>query len=413
MLGPAFARIAPQGAAAQPRTAAAPAQKFLAAAPLAAEGAPSSGAATLAASVVGGALLAGRSAGDRRSRRGAAKTRTRVATVDTRAPAIDEYVSLCNDSDGKDTMRVKFEAMIAKAQDDICCRVAELDGGAEFSYERYLREAGKGGGIARVLQNGNVFEKAGVNLSVVYGEMPQEALRAATERGTDRVGKQLAPGEKVPFFACGLSSVMHPKNPHCPTMHFNYRYFETEYGTWWFGGGTDITPSYLDVDDMKHFHGTYKTICNKYEDGRYAKFKEWADNYFKIGHRGETRGLGGIFFDDFNTDTPERHLAFSEECVNAVCDSYLPILKKNKDMPFTNQQKEWQQMRRGRYVEFNLVYDRGTIFGLKMLSSGVGRIESILMSLPETARWGYCHEPEPNSPEAEIMDAFKNPREWV
>ncbi|CAE8650815.1 unnamed protein product [Polarella glacialis] len=315
--------------------------------------------------------------------------------------SLQAYTSLCKDSHPPECMRRRFEAVIAEAQEQICKQIEELDGGATFCYEPYDRPTG-GGGIARVLKNGNVFEKAGVNLSVVYGEMPQDALKAATERGVQRGGVDLKPGEKVPFFACGLSSVMHPKNPHCPTMHFNYRYFETDFGTWWFGGGTDITPSYLDVDDMKHFHGTYKWALDEFGPDWYPKFKAWADTYFYIPHRGETRGLGGIFFDDFNSEDPE-----------AVTDAYVPIGKKNQDLEYTEQQKEWQLMRRGRYVEFNLVYDRGTIFGLKMLATGVGRLESILMSLPETARWEYCFEPEPGSKEAEIMDAFKNPREWV
>ena len=228
------------------------------------------------------------------------------------------------------------------------------------------------------------------------------------ERGADRA-KGMKPGERVPFFACGLSSVMHPRNPFAPTMHFNYRYFETDGGAWWFGGGTDITPSYLNEEDMKHFHGTYKDVCDKHDQNYYAKFKKWADDYFYIKHRGETRGLGGIFFDDQCDKDPEEHFAFSKEAVNSVVKAYVPIVAKHKDDPFTTEQKEWQLMRRGRYVEFNLVYDRGTVFGLK---TG-GRIESILMSLPETARWEYNHSPKDGTPEAEIMDAFKNPREWV
>ena len=194
-----------------------------------------------------------------------------------------------------------------------------------------------------------------------------------------------------------------------PTMHFNYRYFETDGGVWWFGGGTDITPAYLFEEDMAHFHGTYKDICDKHDPEYYQKFKKWADDYFLIKHRGETRGLGGIFFDDQNNKSPDEHYAFSKECVNAVTDAYLPIVAKRKDSPFTEQEKEWQLMRRGRYVEFNLVYDRGTVFGLK---TG-GRIESILMSLPETARWEYDHTPAEGSREAEILKCFKTPREWV
>mmetsp|Transcript_89260 Transcript_89260/g.260964 ORF Transcript_89260/g.260964 Transcript_89260/m.260964 type:complete len:438 (-) Transcript_89260:297-1610(-) len=323
-----------------------------------------------------------------------------------------DYKTLCKESDAPDSVRRRFELICAEAQEQICQTISDLDGKATFDREPYTRESG-GGGVARVLTNGDVFEKAGVNLSVVYGEMPQEALKAATERGADRVGQKLEPGQKVPFFACGLSSVMHPKNPFCPTMHFNYRYFETDMGVWWFGGGTDITPSYLDVSDMKHFHGTYERVCQQFDPAWYSRFKEWADRYFYIKHRGETRGLGGIFFDDFNTQPPEEHLRFSQTCLKSVTDAYVPLLEKHRNDKFTPEQKAWQQMRRGRYVEFNLVYDRGTIFGLKMLPSGTGRIESILMSLPETARWQYCHEPEPGTPEAEIMDAFKNPREWV
>lgn len=310
-------------------------------------------------------------------------------------------------------MRRRFEAICAKAQDDICAAIEKVDGKAKFDREAYTRGDKPGGGVARVLADGAVFEKAGVNLSVVYSQMPQEALQAATERGVDRAGGKLAPGEKVPFFACGLSSVMHPKNPFCPTMHFNYRYFETEMGTWWFGGGTDITPSYLDTEDMRHFHGTYKQVCDKFDPTWYSNFKAWADRYFLIQHRGETRGLGGIFFDDFNTQDRETHLKFSEACLQAVPEAYVPLLEKHKADQFTLEEKAWQLLRRGRYVEFNLVYDRGTIFGLKMLGSGVGRLESILMSLPENARWEYNHTPQPGSREAEIMECFKQPREWV
>ena len=304
-------------------------------------------------------------------------------------------------------MRSKFEKMCREAQKAITTAIEEIDGEGSFQEDAWIRPTG-GGGMSRVLTGGKVFEKAGVNLSVVYGSMPQEALQAATERGVDRA-KGMAPGERVPFFACGLSSVMHPKNPFAPTMHFNYRYFETDGGVWWFGGGTDITPSYLNEDDMKHFHGTYKEICDKHDPNYFTEFKSWADRYFVIQHRNETRGLGGIFFDDQNDKDPEQHLAFSQECVNSVIKAYGPLVTKHKDDPFTQKNKEWQLMRRGRYVEFNLVYDRGTVFGLK---TG-GRIESILMSLPETARWEYDHQVEDGSPEADFLDACRNPRDWV
>lgn len=277
----------------------------------------------------------------------------------------------------------------------------------KFRTDAWVRETG-GGGISRVLSGGKAFEKAGVNLSVVYGTMPQEALHAATERGVDRA-KGLKPGERVPFFACGISSVMHPRNPHAPTMHFNYRYFETDGGVWWFGGGTDITPSYLDREDIKHFHGVYKNTMDKHDPEFYPKFKKWADKYYVIAHRGETRGLGGVFYDDLNDRDPEKLYNLAEDCLKAVVPAYAPIVQKHKDDKFTEEEKRWQLLRRGRYVEFNLVYDRGTVFGLK---TG-GRIESILMSLPEIARWEYDHHPQPGSKEHEILQIFKNPVDWV
>ena len=221
----------------------------------------------------------------------------------------------------------------------------------------------------------------------------------------------------VPFFAAGISSVMHPHNPMAPTMHFNYRYFETDAPAgvegapraWWFGGGTDLTPSYLFKEDVSHFHGTYKKVCDDHDSAFYPKFKAWCDDYFLIKHRGERRGLGGVFFDDMNDRDPDKLLAFATDCAAAVVPAYVPLVSKHKDDKFTPQQKEWQQLRRGRYVEFNLVYDRGTTFGLK---TG-GRIESILMSLPLTARWEYDQHPAPGSPEADLLDACKNPRAWV
>lgn len=310
--------------------------------------------------------------------------------------------------DDPNSMRGRFERVIRDAQDSICAAISEVDG-QPFHQDAWTR-AGGGGGITRVLKDGNVWEKAGVNVSVVYGSMPAEAYRAAIGHDV----KDLKDADRVPFFAAGISSVMHPWNPHCPTMHFNYRYFETDDwngipGQWWFGGGTDITPSYVVEEDMKHFHGTYKDICDKHDPEFYPKFKAWCDEYFNIKHRQEMRGLGGIFFDDLNDRDPEKILAFSTECVNNVANAYVPIVKKHMNDPYTEEEKAWQQLRRGRYVEFNLVYDRGTTFGLK---TG-GRIESILMSLPKTAGWEYDHTPAPGTPEAEFMDACKNPRNWV
>ncbi|MBA0645318.1 hypothetical protein Goklo_013435 [Gossypium klotzschianum] len=272
--------------------------------------------------------------------------------------------------------------MILEAQESVCAALEAVDGAGKFKEDAWTRPGG-GGGISRVLQDGAVFEKAGVNISVVYGVMPPEAYRAAKAAADDQ-----KPGP-VPFFAAGISSVLHPKNPFAPTLHFNYRYFETDAPKdtpgaprqWWFGGGTDLTPAYVFEEDVKHFHS----------------------------HRGERRGLGGIFFDDLNDYDQEMLLSFATECANSVVPAYIPIIEKRKDTPFNESQKAWQQLRRGRYVEFNLVYDRGTTFGLK---TG-GRIESILVSLPLSARWEYDHKPEEGSEEWKLLDACINPKEWI
>lgn len=312
--------------------------------------------------------------------------------------------------DDKDTFRSRFEKLIRDGQNSICAAIEAEDGGGKFQEDAWCREGG-GGGVSRVMQNGKVWEKAGVGVSVVYGTMPPEAYRAAT--GQALATKDNAPGG-VPFFAAGISSVMHPHNPFAPTMHFNYRYFETEDwngvpGQWWFGGGTDITPAYVDEEDMRHFHGIYKNVCDKHDPSYYAKFKKWADEYFWCKHREQTRGLGGIFFDDLNDRPKEEIVKFSAECLASVVPSYVPIVHKHKDDEFTTKQKEWQAMRRGLYAEYNLVYDRGTTFGLKT----AGRVESILMSLPLSARWEYCHKVEEGSPEAKLLSATRTPREWV
>ena len=326
-------------------------------------------------------------------------------------------IRLGGDMDGNHEMRAKMEKMLREAQISITEAIAAIDGKATFREDSWIRENG-GGGHTRVLADGNVWEKAGVNLSVVHGTMPRQTLKSAEQRGAKRTSKtdtEAPSGDQsktnVPFFACGLSSVMHPKNPHCPTMHFNYRYFETDNGdTWWFGGGTDITPCYVDQEDMEHFHGIYKQVCDRHDPSYYDKFKDWADRYFLIKHRGETRGLGGIFFDDLNDKDPEKIFEFCKDAVNHVVPAYGPIIEKHKNDDYTPEQKQWQQLRRGRYAEFNLIYDRGTIFGLQ---NGIGRTESILMSLPETASWLYDHKPEPNTPEAEFLDAAMHPRKWV
>ena len=310
-------------------------------------------------------------------------------------------------------MRLRMEAFIKERQRAIVEELEKLDG-KKFKIDQWTRPDG-GGGISCVLQEGNVFEKAGVNISVVYGTLPRPAIARM------RVNhKAIDPTvESLEFFAAGLSMVLHPHNPQAPTVHLNYRYFETsdpknpqDPAVWWYGGGCDLTPSYLFDEDAIHFHKTIKDVCDKHDKDYYPRFKEWCDKYFRNTHRGESRGVGGIFFDDLDeTEKDQENLfAFVRDCLDAFLPSYLPIITKRKDMKFTEKEKQWQQLRRGRYVEFNLVHDRGTSFGLNTPGA---RVESILMSLPLTARWQYMHEPEQGSKEERLLDALKKPREWV
>ncbi|XP_032063676.1 oxygen-dependent coproporphyrinogen-III oxidase, mitochondrial [Aythya fuligula] len=307
-------------------------------------------------------------------------------------------------------LRSRMELLIMETQAEVCRALAAVDPGAAFAVDTWERKEG-GGGISCVLQDGDVFEKAGVNVSVVFGQLSEEAARQMRSRGKSL--KASADG-KLPFCAMGVSSVIHPKNPHVPTMHFNYRYFEIEEadGTkqWWFGGGTDLTPTYLNEEDAVHFHKTLKEACDKHDPKLYPKYKKWCDDYFFIKHRGERRGIGGIFFDDLDSPSKEEVFQFVQSCAKAIVPCYIPIVKKHCHDAFTPEEKQWQQLRRGRYVEFNLVYDRGTKFGL--LTPG-SRIESILMSLPLTARWEYMHTPPESSREAEILEVLRNPKDWV
>ncbi|CAH9077224.1 unnamed protein product [Cuscuta epithymum] len=317
--------------------------------------------------------------------------------------------------DNPGSVRAHFEKMIREVQNSVCSALEAVDGGGKFREDVWSRPGG-GGGISRVLQDGHVFEKAGVNVSVVYGVMPPDAYRAAKPSASAADSGDVKAGP-VPFFAAGISSVLHPKNPFAPTLHFNYRYFETDAPKdapgaprqWWFGGGTDLTPSYIFDEDAKHFHSVQKSACDKFDPSFYPRFKKWCDDYFYIKHRGERRGLGGIFFDDLNDYDQEMLLSFVTECAKSVIPAYIPIIEKRKDTPFTDNHIAWQQLRRGRYVEFNLVYDRGTTFGLK---TG-GRIESILVSLPLTARWEYNHQPQEGTEEWRLLDACINPKEWI
>uniref|UniRef100_A0A8L2UHB5 Oxygen-dependent coproporphyrinogen-III oxidase, mitochondrial n=1 Tax=Rattus norvegicus TaxID=10116 RepID=A0A8L2UHB5_RAT len=307
-----------------------------------------------------------------------------------------------------DDMKTKMELMIMETQAQVCRALAQVDGVADFSVDRWERK--EGGGITCVLQDGRVFEKAGVNISVVHGNLSEEAANQMRSRGKALKKKD----GKLPFTAMGISSVIHPKNPYAPTMHFNYRYFEVEEADgkmhWWFGGGCDLTPTYLNREDAVHFHRTLKEACDQHGPDIYPKFKKWCDDYFFIAHRGERRGIGGIFFDDLDSPSKEEAFRFVKTCAEAVVPSYVPIVKKHCDDSYTPQDKLWQQLRRGRYVEFNLVYDRGTKFGLFTPGS---RIESILMSLPLTARWEYMHSPPENSKEAEILEVLRHPKDWV
>ncbi|KAJ0032489.1 hypothetical protein NQD34_002570 [Periophthalmus magnuspinnatus] len=308
----------------------------------------------------------------------------------------------------KEEMRTRMEMLIMETQAEFCRALEEVDGG-KFKVDRWERSEG-GGGISCVMQDGKVFEKAGVNVSVVSGNLTEEAARQMRSRGKVLKGKD----GKLPFVAMGVSSVIHPKNPHIPTVHFNYRYFEVEEEDgskqWWFGGGTDLTPVYINKEDALHFHKTLKNACDKHHSQHYTNFKKWCDRYFYIRHRGETRGIGGIFFDDLDSPSQEEVFSFVKSCARTVVPCYLPIVYKHLNDSFTQAEKDWQQVRRGRYVEFNLVYDRGVKFGLATPGS---RIESILMSLPLTARWEYMHEPAKGTREAEMLEVLRNPKDWV
>lgn len=293
---------------------------------------------------------------------------------------------------------------IEDLQNRICSALEECDGKAIFTEEKWQREEG-GGGKTRIISNGNVFEKGGVNTSVVYGNV------------SDTMKTQLRiDGAK--WFACGLSLVLHPFNPFVPTVHCNYRMFElyNEHDKLidrWFGGGTDLTPYYLFEDDARHFHQSYKNICDRFDFSFYPAFKKNCDDYFVNAHRNnERRGIGGIFY-DLQRPT-ENHdvnfwVNFSKACGDEFLPAYLPIVEKRKNISFTQLNKEWQEIRRGRYVEFNLIHDRGTLFGLKTN----GRTESILMSLPPTVRFEYNYQPQKESEEEKLLDVCLHPKEWV
>jgi len=284
--------------------------------------------------------------------------------------------------------RELFEAQ----QPAICDALSRLDGAATFALDRWERPGG-GGGLSAVLAEGALFEQAGVNTSTVWGELDEAALR------------KLGGGVRE-FFATGISLVLHPRSPMLPTMHANFR-FLARGTTAWFGGGSDLTPSYPWREDVVSFHRAWKQICDRHDAGYYSRFKAWCDEYFYIPHRNEMRGVGGIFFDEFSGDV-EKIFAFVSDCCRNVLAPYVPIIERRRAEPYGDRERQFQLLRRGRYVEFNLVYDRGTSFGLATR----GRTESILMSLPPLARWTYAYEPAPGSAEAQAM-AFFQPQDWL
>lgn len=300
-------------------------------------------------------------------------------------------------------MKDRFFSYIQQLQDRITSTLESIDGKARFREDLWDRPEG-GGGRTRVLENGNVFEKGGVNISAVHGKLP------------DTMQKMFGVGE-ADFFACGLSLVIHPKSPMVPTVHANWRYFEMYDGQGqimqqWFGGGQDLTPYYLFEEDAAHFHRVCKTACDKHDPEFYPKYKKQCDDYFRNTHRNEARGVGGLFFDYLKaTDTRsmEDWYHFVTEVGNSFLEAYTPIVERRMHLPYTPEQRTWQEIRRGRYVEFNLVHDKGTLFGLKTN----GRIESILMSLPPHVQWVYDYQPEPGSDEEKLVKVLREPRSWT
>ncbi|HIA08802.1 MAG TPA: oxygen-dependent coproporphyrinogen oxidase [Chromatiaceae bacterium] len=288
-------------------------------------------------------------------------------------------------------------------QDRICAGLEKEDGSGTFSEDQWDRDGGEGGGgRTRVLNNGDVFEQGGVNLSHVYGdELPASATQARPELAGCH------------FQAVGVSLVLHPHNPYVPTSHANVRFFiaqkDGQDPIWWFGGGFDLTPYYGFTDDAKHWHTTAKAACDPFGDNVYTKYKQWCDDYFFLKHRNEPRGIGGLFFDDLNEWGFEKSFDFMRSVGDHYLDAYRPIVARRKDIEWGDRERDFQLYRRGRYVEFNLVYDRGTLFGLQ---SG-GRTESILMSLPPEVRWRYNWSPEAGTPEAELYDVYLKPKDWI
>jgi coproporphyrinogen III oxidase len=295
----------------------------------------------------------------------------------------------------------KVEAYLLGLQDKICAALEACDGSATFQEDKWQREQG-GGGRTRVLTKGTVIEQGGVNYSHVFGgKLPPSATAARPELS----GRN--------FQALGVSLVIHPNNPYIPTSHANVRFFIAEKPdadpVWWFGGGFDLTPFYPFLEDVQHWHKTAFGLCQPFGDGIYDKYKKWCDEYFYLKHRKETRGVGGLFFDDLNEWGFEKSFEFMQAVGDGYLDAYVPIIEKRKDVQYEEAERQFQLYRRGRYTEFNLLFDRGTLFGIQ---SG-GRTESILMSMPPLARWEYGFEPEQNSKEAKLYKHYLKPQDWL
>lgn len=318
--------------------------------------------------------------------------------------------------------QARVSQFMQQLQDEICQKLEVVDGKGKFREDSWKRPEG-GGGRSRVIREGDIFEQGGVNFSEVWGDrLPPSILQQRPE------------AEGHGFYATGTSMVLHPRSPYIPTVHLNYRYFEAG-PVWWFGGGADLTPYYPFAEDAAHFHKTFKATCHENHPEYYSVFKPWCDEYFYLKHRGETRGVGGIFF-DYQDGTGELYrgphadkaaaeyskklgalkqrswedlFTFVQSCGKAFLPAYVPIIEKRRSMEWGEDQRNFQLYRRGRYVEFNLVYDRGTIFGLQTN----GRTESILMSLPPLVRWEYAYTPEPNTPEAQLYEVFLKPQDWA
>ncbi len=292
-------------------------------------------------------------------------------------------------------------------QDNICKALEEEDGLGKFKEDNWKRKEG-GGGRTRIIQDGNVIEKGGVLYSAVHGKVPDFLLNNFSENKPKTHNSQL---QTPNFYATGVSIVIHPSNPMVPIIHMNIRYFEMSNGVWWFGGGIDLTPHYVVEEDAKFFHTALKKACDKHHPTYYTDFKKWADDYFYITHRNETRGIGGIFFDKLTQTeniSKEQLFAFVQEIGNAFAPIYTQLMNKNKSKSFNEDNKKWQLLRRGRYVEFNLIYDKGTKFGLE----SNGRVESILISLPKTAGWEYDYTPKPGSSEEKTLSFLKKGIFW-